>query len=187
MSCHSSLSKTILQGTLDGGRCCGQQRKCWMDNIKEWTSLPMSELLTRAPAEKTGGEFLLNRPSCPPNDPISQGAELNWTVPLMMLLDRWALHLSASLFSSWSGCWQYNVVGVVSARNLSGSRNKCSIKLDLCVFIFYPSSPPPHLHNATTQNNCFMVYFPHNSCFFLITFSVQCIVMRSNTSLLHAL
>ena len=82
-------------------------------------------------------------PHVPPNDPISQGAELNWTVPLMMLLDRWALHLSVSLFSSWSGCWQYNVVGVVSARNLSGSRNKCSIKLDLCVFIFYPSSPPP--------------------------------------------
>ena len=26
----------------------GQQRKCWMDNIKEWTPLPMSELLTRA-------------------------------------------------------------------------------------------------------------------------------------------
>ena len=26
--------------------------KCWMDNIKEWTSLPMPELLTSAPAEK---------------------------------------------------------------------------------------------------------------------------------------
>ena len=36
---HNSLDKTILQGTLEGGRCCGRQRKCWMDNIKEWTSL----------------------------------------------------------------------------------------------------------------------------------------------------
>ena len=30
-----SLSKTILQGTLEGGRRRGRQRKCWMDNIKE--------------------------------------------------------------------------------------------------------------------------------------------------------
>ena len=31
---RDSLSKIILQGILEGGRCCGQQRKCWMDNIK---------------------------------------------------------------------------------------------------------------------------------------------------------
>ena len=31
---HDSLSKTILQGTLEVGRRCVQQRKCWMDNIK---------------------------------------------------------------------------------------------------------------------------------------------------------
>ena len=47
-----SLSKTILQGTLEGGRCRGQQRKCWIDNITEWTSLPMAELLTRASCRK---------------------------------------------------------------------------------------------------------------------------------------
>ena len=45
---HDSLSETILQDTLEGGRRRGRQRKCWMDNIKEWTSLPMPELLTRA-------------------------------------------------------------------------------------------------------------------------------------------
>ena len=43
---HDNFSKTILQGTLEVGRRRGRQRKCWMDNIKEWTSLPMSELLT---------------------------------------------------------------------------------------------------------------------------------------------
>ena len=47
-----SLSKTIDQGTLEGGQCRGQQRKCWMDHIKEWTSLPMPELLTRASCRK---------------------------------------------------------------------------------------------------------------------------------------
>ena len=35
---HDSLSKTILQDTLEGGRRRGRQRKCWMDNIKMWTS-----------------------------------------------------------------------------------------------------------------------------------------------------
>ena len=43
-----SLSKTILQGTLEDGRGCYRQRKCWMDIIKEWTSPPMSKLLTTA-------------------------------------------------------------------------------------------------------------------------------------------
>ena len=45
---RDSLSKTILQGTLKAGRRRGWQRKCWMDDIKEWTCLPMPELLTRA-------------------------------------------------------------------------------------------------------------------------------------------
>ena len=43
---HDSLSKIILQGTLEGGRRRGRQRKCWMDNIKKKkrTSLLMSKL-----------------------------------------------------------------------------------------------------------------------------------------------
>ena len=32
---HESLSKTIPQGTLEGGRRRGRQRKFWMNNIKE--------------------------------------------------------------------------------------------------------------------------------------------------------
>ena len=36
---HDNRSKTILQGTLEGGQCHGQQRKCWMDNIKEWKKI----------------------------------------------------------------------------------------------------------------------------------------------------
>ena len=41
--CRNSLSKTIFQGTLEGGQHYGWHRKCWLDNIKEWTSLPMLE------------------------------------------------------------------------------------------------------------------------------------------------
>ena len=45
---HASLSETILHGTLEDGRRRGWRRKCQMDNIKEWTSLPLPEPLTRA-------------------------------------------------------------------------------------------------------------------------------------------
>ena len=37
---HSSgLAKTILQGTVKGGRRQGRQRNRWEDNIREWTGL----------------------------------------------------------------------------------------------------------------------------------------------------
>ena len=61
---RDSLSKTICQGTSEGGWCRGQQRKCWMDGIKEWTSLPMPEWLTRASCckdwKRISAEFLMS-------------------------------------------------------------------------------------------------------------------------------
>ena len=45
---HNCLAKTILQGTLEGGRKQGRQRKSWTDNIKEWTSLTTPKLLRMA-------------------------------------------------------------------------------------------------------------------------------------------
>ena len=32
---HDSLFKTILQGIMESGQCCGWHRKCWMDDIKD--------------------------------------------------------------------------------------------------------------------------------------------------------
>ena len=37
VSRSSGLAKTILQGTVKGGRRQGRQRKRWEDNIREWT------------------------------------------------------------------------------------------------------------------------------------------------------
>ena len=37
--CSSGLAKTILQGTVKGGRRQGRQKKRWKDNIREWTGL----------------------------------------------------------------------------------------------------------------------------------------------------
>ena len=51
-TCHDSLSKTILQGSFESGRFYGRQRKYWIDNTKEWTSLPMPELLTMTSCRK---------------------------------------------------------------------------------------------------------------------------------------
>ena len=77
---HNSLSKAILQGTLDDGRHRGRQRKCWMDSIKEWTSLSVPELLTMASCRKRLEEELSSivpRVPPPPHNPIGQGTELN--------------------------------------------------------------------------------------------------------------
>ena len=55
---HNSLSRTILRGTLEGGARRGRQWKCWMDNIKKRTSLPMPGLLTRDLLQKRPEEDL---------------------------------------------------------------------------------------------------------------------------------
>ena len=45
--CHVSrstgLPKTILQGTVKGGRRQGRQKKRWGDNIREWTGLEFAK------------------------------------------------------------------------------------------------------------------------------------------------
>ena len=82
-ACHDSLSKTMLQGTLGGGQRRGRQRKRWMDNIKEWTSLPMLELLTMPPTptphppSKDWKKISAESSLMSPDDPIGQGTELN--------------------------------------------------------------------------------------------------------------
>ena len=44
----SGLAKTILQGTVQGGRRRGRQWKRWEDNIKEWTGLEWDIMLRKA-------------------------------------------------------------------------------------------------------------------------------------------
>ena len=46
---HSSgLAKTIMQGTVNGGRRRGRQKKRWEDNIREWTGLELRNALRKA-------------------------------------------------------------------------------------------------------------------------------------------
>ena len=63
------------------------QRKCWMDNIKEWTFLPMPEL-TRAFCRKDWRGSLLIHPSCSPAwlSWSRDWNELNWINLLTALM-----------------------------------------------------------------------------------------------------
>ena len=45
---HNTLPKTVLQGTLEGGRSRGRQPMSWMDNVKEWTKMVTSTLIRKA-------------------------------------------------------------------------------------------------------------------------------------------
>ena len=42
------IAKTILQGTVQGGRRRGRQRKRWEDNIREWIGLEWNSILRKA-------------------------------------------------------------------------------------------------------------------------------------------
>ena len=55
----SGLAKTILQGTVKGGKRQGRQRKRWEDNIREWTGLEFAKSQT----EETGCEIICGAPT----------------------------------------------------------------------------------------------------------------------------
>ena len=66
VSCSSDLAKTILRGTVKGGRRHGKQRKRWEDNIREWTGLEFTESQRasgeQGKMEKTGCEIICGAP-----------------------------------------------------------------------------------------------------------------------------
>ena len=68
VSRSSGLAKTILQGTVKGGRRQGRQRKRWEDNIREWTGLELGKSQRAVENKENGGNWLLNHLWCP-NDP----------------------------------------------------------------------------------------------------------------------
>ena len=68
VSRSSGLAKTILQGTVKGGRKQGRQRKRWEDNIREWTGLEFGRSQRevenrRIEMVKTGCEIICGAPT----------------------------------------------------------------------------------------------------------------------------
>ena len=64
----SDLAKTILQGTVKGGRRQGRQRKRWEDNIREWMDRPGVRKVPEGSGEQgkmeeTGCEIICGAPT----------------------------------------------------------------------------------------------------------------------------
>ena len=62
------LTKTILQGTVKGGRRQGRQKKRLKDNIKELTGLEFAKSQRAVEKERNGENWLSAHPCCS-NDP----------------------------------------------------------------------------------------------------------------------
>ena len=77
VTCPNSLTKTILQSTLEVGHTMvGRGNAGW--TTSKSACLPIPELLTKTFCRKTGRGYLQNSPLCPPDNPVGQGTELNW-------------------------------------------------------------------------------------------------------------
>ena len=67
VSRSSGLAKTILQGTVKGGRRQSRQRKRWEDNIREWTGLEFGKsqraVGEQGKMEKTGCKIICGAPT----------------------------------------------------------------------------------------------------------------------------
>ena len=68
VSRSSGLAKTILQGTVKGGRIQDRQKKRWEGNIREWTGWSSASPKGQWRTEKNGENWSLNHLWCP-NDP----------------------------------------------------------------------------------------------------------------------
>ena len=64
---NKSFVKTILQGTVKGGRRQGRQRNRWEDNIREWTGLEFAKsqraVENGEKMEETGCEIICVTPT----------------------------------------------------------------------------------------------------------------------------
>ena len=61
----SGLARTILQGTVQGGRRRGRQKKRWEDNIKEWTGLERNIILRKAENREQWRKLVVKSPVVP--------------------------------------------------------------------------------------------------------------------------
>ena len=52
------LAKTILQGTVKGGRRRGRQKKRWEDNIPEWTGMTLYAAMRKAERQEEWRELV---------------------------------------------------------------------------------------------------------------------------------
>ena len=61
----SDLARTILKGTVKGGRRQGRQRKRWEDNIREWTGLEFTKSMRRVENREKWRKLVVKSLWCP--------------------------------------------------------------------------------------------------------------------------
>ena len=74
LSRSSGLAKTILQGTVKGGRRQGRQRKRWEDNVRGWTGLEFAKS-KRAVENRENWRKLVAKSSAVPHRPSGLGID----------------------------------------------------------------------------------------------------------------
>jgi len=72
---HNTLAKTILQGTVEGKRRRGRQKKSWVDNIKEWTAQPLQHLLLATQDREAWKKISFASSLMSPLRPLRHGTE----------------------------------------------------------------------------------------------------------------
>ena len=104
---HRRPLQNHLLGHLGGdGRRRGRQRKCWMDNVKEWTPLPMPELFTRASYREGRKRVSAESPLvCHPDDQAMKGLNWNdWSITHSKCHHSTAGLTPMPVFSEFSSC-----------------------------------------------------------------------------------
>jgi hypothetical protein len=61
----SGLAKTILQGTVQGGRRRGRQKKRWEDNIPEWTGMTQGDAIRKTERREEWRELVVRSSVAP--------------------------------------------------------------------------------------------------------------------------
>ena len=59
VSRSTGLAKTILQGTVKGGRRQGRRKKIWEDNIREWTGLEFAKSQSAVENREKGRKLIM--------------------------------------------------------------------------------------------------------------------------------
>ena len=169
VTCYDNLSKKIPQGTLEGEWHYGRQRKCCMDNIKEWTSLPMPKLITRACCRKDWKRISAESSLMSPRWPIQSRdwTKLNQTVfaTVRFKVAR-SPYISRSQYGSWF--WLHRLIQwcleiFLYFCNSQSYSVATSVLLSSSVpFFFFPPPPPFFFKAVEVKKTCQMVILPKN-------------------------
>lgn len=65
----SGIAKIVLQGTVQGGRKRGRQKKRWEDNISEWTGMRLGEALRKTESREEWRELVYKSSVVPQRSP----------------------------------------------------------------------------------------------------------------------